>query len=102
MAASDASCSTVDFLLIRVIYLMRKKRERKKERRETKRIKNKINELLLYTIQYTVRYTQHTIQTAHPATPLAKLKIEEWSEEEAEVEWEEEAKKNFLQNKLVI
>lgn len=61
LAASDASCSTVDFLLIRVIYLMRKKRERKKERRATKRIKNKINELLLYTIQYNTQYDTHSI-----------------------------------------
>lgn len=59
LAASDASCSTVDFLLIRVIYLMRKKRE--KERRATKRIKNKMNELLLYTIQYNTQYDTHSI-----------------------------------------
>lgn len=32
LAASDASCSTVDFLLIRVIYLMRKKREKERKK----------------------------------------------------------------------
>lgn len=78
LAASDASCSTVDFLLIRVIYLMRKKRE--KERKKEEQLKHKKqNErvtVIYNTIQYTVRYTQHTIQTAH-TTPLAKLKIKE-------------------------
>lgn len=75
MAASDASCSTVDFLLIRVIYLMRKKREKERKKEENKKQNERVT-VIYNTIQYTVRYTQHTIQTAH-TTLLVKLKIKE-------------------------